>query len=327
MRIMKDETEWILERIKLYELLRQHPEWSPRQYAHELGHDPKWVRTWKARFKTAMAVTLELFWSHSRAPKTVRRKIGEEAKQLVCQLREQLSEKFHRKAGSRTLQWGLSEYAAQHPVPFALPKSRSTIDQILRERGYIQPPRPVIHEPLVLPAPMEEWEIDFGEVWLKDEGVFEFFIAVDRGTSRLVYLEGRLGGYNAERALEAVTRMFIQCGLPRRIRFDRDVRLWSAWTRDSYPSPFVRFLRVLAIRDVICPPRRPDLKPVVERCIETLKHECFYVERPEDWLVALEVADTFRYFYNHDRANQSSACGNRPPFEAFPTLPTLVVAT
>ncbi|MBK8023033.1 MAG: hypothetical protein IPK19_16815 [Chloroflexi bacterium] len=28
-------------------------------------------------------------------------------------------------------------------------------------------------------------------------------------------------------------------------------------------------------------------------------------------------------FYNHDRANQSLACGNRPPYEAFPLLPIL----
>ena len=31
----------------------------------------------------------------------------------------------------------------------------------------------------------------------------------------------------------------------------------------------------------------------------------------------------YRQFYNHDRANQSLACGNRPPFEAFPELPVL----
>lgn len=31
----------------------------------------------------------------------------------------------------------------------------------------------------------------------------------------------------------------------------------------------------------------------------------------------------YRQFYNHDRANQSLACGNRLPFEAFPELPHL----
>jgi transposase InsO family protein len=320
---MKDETEWILERIKLYQLMRQHPDWSNRQYARELGHEPKWVRKWKARIEAAATITLEVFRSHSRAPKTGRHKIGEEARQLVCQLRQQLSEKFHRKAGARTIAWGLREYNRQHPVTFPLPTSRSTIHQILHERGYIPTPRQIAHEPLVLPAPLEEWEVDFGEVWLKDIGVFEFFIAVDRGTSRLIYLEGRMGGYNAESTLEAVTRLFIQCGLPNRLRFDRDVRLWGAWTRDSYPSPFVRFLRVLGVKDVICPPRRPDLKPVVERCIQTLKYEWFGRQFPTSEAEALALLDDFPHYYNDERPHQGQACGNRPPSVAFPNLPLL----
>jgi hypothetical protein len=47
--------------------------------------------------------------------------------------------------------------------------------------------------------------------------VFEFFIVVDRGTSRLVYLEAR-EGYNAVTALEAVARLLLLHGLPQRLR-------------------------------------------------------------------------------------------------------------
>jgi hypothetical protein len=75
--------------------------------------------------------------------------------------------------------------------------------------------------------------------------------------------------------LLAVARLFNLHGLPQRLRFDRDVRLWGAWTRDSYPSSLVRFLRAVEVEPVICPPRRPDKKPFVERCIGTLKHEWF----------------------------------------------------
>lgn len=114
---MMSESEWVLERIKLYQLRRNHPGWSLRRCARELGHDPKWVRKWMQRIQSATAVSLEVFKSQSRAPKTVHRKIGEEAKQLVCELRQQLSEKFHRKAGAKTIAWGLAEYIQQHPVP------------------------------------------------------------------------------------------------------------------------------------------------------------------------------------------------------------------
>jgi hypothetical protein len=319
---MMSESEWVLERIKLYQLTRSHPDWSLRHYARELGHDLKWVRKWVQRIKAAAAITLELFNSRSRAPKTLHTRIGEEAKQLVCELRQQLSERFHRKAGAKTIAWGLAEYVKRHPIQFSLPKSLTTITQILHERGWIQPVRPVTHEPVILPQPMEEWEIDFGEIGLRDEGVFEFLVVVDRGTSRLVYVEGS-AGYTAETALEAVARLFVLCGIPKRIRFDRDVRLWGAWTRDSYPSPLVQFLRVLGVQDVICPPQRPDLKPFVERCIQTLKYEWFGRHFPTTFADAGELLEQFPHYYNDERPHQGKACGNRPPSVAFPNLPLL----
>jgi hypothetical protein len=80
--------------------------------------------------------------------------------------------------------------------------------------------------PLSLTEPMAEWEMDFCEIRLAD-GRFEFFLVVDRGTSRVVYIEGR-HGYNASNAMAAVMRLFILCGLPQRLRTDRDPRfVWS----------------------------------------------------------------------------------------------------
>ena len=220
---MTQETAWVFERIKLYQLMQARPDWSLRRYARELGHDPKWVRRWVQRFKAAPTLTLEVFRSRPHVPKTIPKKIGPEARQLVSDLRQQLSEQFHRPAGAKTIAYGLQQYAKTHEVAFPLPKSLSTITKILHEQGWIHPVTARQHEPLVLPAPMEEWELDFAEIWLPEEGVFEFLMVVDRGTSRLVYLEGSTG-YNAETTLAAVTRLFAAHGLPQRLRFDRDVR-------------------------------------------------------------------------------------------------------
>jgi hypothetical protein len=97
---------------------------------------------------------------------------------------------------------------------------------------------------------MEEWEIDCGEIWLPEEGgLCEFFIVVDRGTSRLVYVEANQG-YNAVTALEAVARLFVLRGMPKPLRFDRDVRLWGAWRRDSYPLLASRMLSVRLIDQI-----------------------------------------------------------------------------
>jgi hypothetical protein len=90
---------------------------------------------------------------------------------------------------------------------------------------------------------------------------------------------------------------------------------------DGYPSPLLRFLLCLGVEPDPTPPRRPDLKPFVERCIRSLKYECLWQQHPDTPEKADEVLREYRYFYNHQRANQSSACQNRPPYEAFPRLP------
>ena len=193
---MDNETIWVRDRMTLFELLKLHPDWSLRQLGREVGHDAKWVRKWRSRIQSAVTQTLEVFASRSHVPKTPPKRISDEAKKLVGDLRVELSEQFHRRAGPKTIQYGLTEYQKQHPVTFVLPKALSTIAKILRELGYVRPMVTFAHEPVVLPPPMEEWEMDFGEISLGEEGVFEFFIVVDRGTSRLVYLEAS-EGYNA----------------------------------------------------------------------------------------------------------------------------------
>jgi hypothetical protein len=319
---MHGDAYWVFERMKLYELMQQHPDWSSRHYATVLGHDHKWVQKWRKHYQAASVLTLKSFQSLSRAPKHPPQQISDEAKSIVCQLREALSEKFHRPAGAKTILYALEKYQESQKPTFRLPKALKTINAILRERGYIHAKRERFREPLVLPAPMEEWELDFGEIRLSEEDIFEFFLVVDRGTSRLVYLEG-CSGYKAETALEAVARLFLLHGLPKRLRFDRDVRLWGARTRDSYPSPLIRFLRVLGVEPVVCPPRRPDLKPVVERAVSTFKHEGLARQPAQNLAEALELTEAFPHYYNHERPQQGQACANRTPDEAFPSLPAL----
>jgi len=233
-----------------------------------------------------------------------------------------LSETYHRNAGGRTILHELSKRSDLTENGHVVPQSASTITRILKQLGYILPRQKQIRELLELPLPMEEWEMDFGEIRLSHDTILEFFIVVDRGTSRLVYLEGS-EGYHAETALEAIARLFIICGLPKRLRLDRDTRLVASWTSDSYPSALVRFLHALGIAPIICPPRRPDLKPVVERTIKTLKYEWLARYATDNIADASDVLAQFPHYYNHMRPHQGQACQNQTPDEAFPILPEL----
>jgi hypothetical protein len=168
------------------------------------------------------------------------------------------------------------------------------------------------------PEPLRHWEMDFGQ--LGDS--VEFLTVIDRGTSILVETQTQ-PHYNAETALLAVAQLLIVAGLPQQLRFDNDPRFVGNWLTDGFPSPLMRFLWCLQVQPDLVEPGKPYYKPFAERAIRTLKHECLWVERPADWIEAATALERYRHFYNHDRAHQSIACGNRPPYHAFPTLPSL----
>jgi transposase InsO family protein len=305
----------------LHQLHLTHPQWATSQVADAVGRSERWVRKWLRRFEATTEPHFSMYLSHSRAPKSRPRQTSSLVKDVICDLRETLSEVYHRPAGATLIRhYLLKDDALQHAGYF-IPTSSRTITQILRERGYIAAPRQVERQPLALCAPMEEWEMDFCEIRLQD-GRFEFFLVVDRGTSRVVHIEG-CAGYQADTALEALLRVLILNGLPKRLRFDRDPRFVWSWSSDGYPAPLVRLLRVLGIEPVICPPRRPDKKPYVERCVRTFKQEWLDRFSLDTLADVYEVLTAFPDYHNRQRIHQGRACGGRTPDEAFPHLPVL----
>ena len=85
---MDTESQWVYDRISLYRLSRQHPDWTSRQYAEVMGRSERWVRKWRRRFDETEVVSLHLFQSQSRAPKSRPRQTPEAVKDVICNLRE-----------------------------------------------------------------------------------------------------------------------------------------------------------------------------------------------------------------------------------------------
>lgn len=318
---MDTESQWIYDRIRLHQLWKEHPDWSSRDLAREVGYSDRWVQKWISRFKAVDDPHISMFYSQSRAPKSRPRQTPEAVKDVICDLRESLSEEYHRPAGPTLIRDELLEDKDLKDAGFFIPTSSSTITDILVERGYIQRVKPYKHEPLVLCDPMEAWEMDFCEIRLQD-GRFEFFLVVDRGTSRVVYIEG-CEGYTAETALMAVTRLFLLNGLPKRLRFDRDPRFVWSWSADSFPAPLVRLLHVIGVEPVICPPRQPWKKPYVERCVREFKHEWLDRFSLNTMADCYEALDAFPDYHNRQRKHYGRACQGKTPDDAFPNLPRL----
>lgn len=318
---MDTESQRIYDRMTLHRLSMAHPDWKAPKLAEAVGRSERWARKWLSRFKASETHQFSMYLSQSRAPKTRHRETPDEVKDVICELRETLSEKYHRQAGADLIRHYLLADKDLKDTDFFIPTSTATITNILRERGYIPIKKKRERIPLELCAPMEEWEIDFCEIRLID-GRFEFFLVVDRGTSRVVYLEG-CEGYRADTALMAITRLFLLNGLPERLRLDRDPRFVWSWSADSFPAPLIRLLHVLGVEPVICPPRRPDKKPYVERCIRTFKHEWLDRFSLNTMADCYEALAAFPQYHNSERIHMGRACGGRTPDEAFPNLPTL----
>ena len=313
------ETIWVADRIRLYQLMREHPDWSISYLAQVLGYSLSWVKKWRRRLRDMKHPQLEMFQSHSRAPKH-RATISQWLRDAVLALRDSLTELYHRRAGAKTILYHLQQM--KPPLSDRIRGSTYTIIKILNQAGRIQ--QFLVYHPQPIPRqePMAEWEFDFGLVSIGKQRWLEFFLAIDRGTS--IWVDSKASErFHADTALLAVANTLLTNGLPQRLRFDRDTRLVGSWATDGYPSALVRFLRCVGIEPDICPPHRPDLKPFIERGIRTMKHECLYIYKPGEVLLMEDVMTVQREFYNSLRPNQSLSCGNRPPYDAFPNLPTL----
>ncbi len=311
------ESEWELDRVRLYQLRGAHPDWTLRQLATTLERSLSWVKKWLKRFREAQPPSLAMFKSQSRAPHHHPFQIVPLVRDAILSLRDELKQRYGRVVGAKTILYHLHREGDLSSSGVYLPRSPRKIWQILKDAGRI-PTRVTVHHPVERPEPLRHWEMDFGQLG----DAFEFLTVVDRGTSILVDTPTH-AHFNAETALLAVARIFLLMGLPKKLRFDNDARFVGNWLMDGYPSALMRFLLCLGVEPDIVEPGRPQDKPFAERSVRTLKYECLWLDPPRDWLDAAEVLRLYRDFYNHERAHQSLVCGNRPPFKAFPNLPTL----
>ena len=312
------ETTWMYDRMQLYRLMQEHPDWSISRLAQALDRSMSWVKKWRRRFRAAAAITLATFLSRSRAPKSSTRRVAEAVKRAVLALRETLGALYHQRVGPKRIGYHLHQDTPLQQQGYRLPTSPTTIWRILCEAGRIRRPMPRTPIAIPRPEPLTEWEFDFGQITLGDSKL-EFWTVVDRGTSILVDLQGS-AGYDAETALLALAQTLILWGCPQVMRLDNDPR-FAAWSSDGFPSALERFLLCLDIQVHKCEPASPWQKPFVERAIGTVKHEYLDKHQPETVAEGADLLSQYPQFYNHQRPNQSLACGNRPPYVAFPQLP------
>lgn len=129
---------------------------------------------------------------------------------------------------------------------------------------------------------------------------------VDAGTSILLSAQVR-NDFRAETAFDAVITVMQQYGRPGSFRLDRDPRWIGGQMMRDFPSALLRTRLGLGVEPVICPPKRPDKNPFVERYNRSYKYECILVHRPGTLQEAQEVTQAYQEHYNWQRPRSVSA--------------------
>lgn|SRR5579885_364713 len=323
------ESAWCAQRAMLRWLSRQHPHWTQEELAASSGRSRRWVAKWLARFKDPDPDDLAVLSSRSRARHTSPPSTPQAVVERSLAIRDDPPAHLRRVPGPRAILSYLPRDSAAQALGVPLPRSTRTIWKILRPHRRIALDLPRRPQPLERPAPLQEGQMDFkdastvpAEPGGKQQQGVETLNFVDAGTSLLLSAQVN-AEYHAETAFDAVLTCLHQWGRPKQLTFDREPRWVGSASGRDFPSALVRFLWCVGIEPPICPPRRPDKNPLVERDHRAYGEECLQVLRPGSQEEVREVTDPFLVHSNTERPNQALACGNRPPRVAYPALPPL----
>jgi len=304
----------------LWQLVQEQPRISHRQAAQQLGYSVGWVRKWRQRLAAGAATLEAALPSQSRRPRHSPRRISMEVAAQVVTLRHDLSQRYHRVVGPRTI---LAYLRQQSNWTAAWPHSTATIWRILKQWQCLPTERHAWpHSAWRRPAVGVAWEVDFCTVAQRSETAahkqqhgLEALSVVDRGTSAAVWCT-TASDYDAETSLLTIAHLLATCRVPASLIFDRDPRLVGSPSADLFPSAFIRYLWCVGCEPVMLAPHRPDLKPYVERFQRTLQTECTRFHRPTTPAAAAEVITPFCHWYNYQRPHQGDIHHLRPPLPA-----------
>ncbi len=115
-------------RANLRRLMQRHPQWTQKQYAHEVGMSLGWVKKWKKRLQEAEPGEEAVLHSRSRARKHPPERISQPVVDRIVAMRDEPPEGLGRTPGPKALLYYLPRDAQVQGE--RLPRSSRTIYQI-----------------------------------------------------------------------------------------------------------------------------------------------------------------------------------------------------
>ncbi len=122
------EVVYYVARANLRRLMGLHPQWTQKQYAHEVGMSLGWVKKWKKRLQEAEPEDEGVLHSRSRARKHPPERISQPVVERIVAMRDEPPEGLQRRPGPKALLY----YLPRDPdlQGQRLPRSSRTIYEI-----------------------------------------------------------------------------------------------------------------------------------------------------------------------------------------------------
>jgi hypothetical protein len=188
------------DRINVYFVQQQHPDWSQQEHADALHRSKSWVGKWHSRLRGVPRADLEALHhvalGQSRARKQPPERIDPQIEAEILAIRDEPPEGLRRTPGPKAILYYLPRRLTLWESHLRLPTSTRTVYQILKRNQRIasRPARPDPSD-LPRPAPLSCWQVDGKDVSTveddpleptgKQQHVAEAFNIVDEGTSLL----------------------------------------------------------------------------------------------------------------------------------------------
>ena len=249
------EAELIAKRAALRWLSHQHPQWTQQDLADALKMSRPWVSKWLRRLHQGDVDDVMALHSRSCARHTPPFSIASQPAvvQRILQMRAEPPENLQRVPGPEAILYFLHRDPTLKAAGVRLPRSQTTIWNILRQAGCILQDRRRKPKPLELRQPGKEVQFDLKDassVPADPEGkrahVVEIANFVDAGTSIWLHREVR-SDFDAEALFEVVVQFLCQYGLPQMLTFDNDPRFVGSPSGRDFPSALVRFLLCVGV--------------------------------------------------------------------------------
>jgi hypothetical protein len=162
------EEQLYADRAALRCLMRTQPQGTQQEWAAHLGRSVGWVQKWARRLRAAPPEDSSVLCSRSRAHKAPYHSWPEAVIARILEIRDQPPEGLRRVPGPRAILYYLHRDPQLCAQGAELPRSTRTVWRILDRNGRIVHRSPAEHEPVVRPAPLTEWQLDFKDADGKD---------------------------------------------------------------------------------------------------------------------------------------------------------------